>query len=340
MKKIYIFLTAVILMICMTTAANANWAEKRVLSLNEKNQDRLLLGEYHLYVFFVQETQFYKFEFENQSIESRLNVGFADEFLNYFIGKMTVSLYDENEKELAKKDIKCGYTGSISMKLEGGKMYYVYIDSTIAGNYSVVAEKLSDMGGDNWKEASEISSYNNISAAIDAPNDEDWYCFKTDSSESFFDFEIENISGGYKEFETYEYMPGTGENPLKSLKKISLYSNNSNKFDFQAKTNTIYYISVKSSSEGGYVIKSQQNIDSLSGDMKNAHRIETEKEYVSSFDGKQDYDWLKFKTSAGKAFYEIVFNRLDDGNYSTVAIYDEDGNKVTESTRLAKSIKI
>ncbi len=341
MKRLIIcFLTIFLFATCNSNTVSAEIVGRRTLGLNEKVQESLSIVGYDQYDFSADETQFYKFEFENQSIETNLNIGFADELLNFFVGKMTVSIYDENNKQLAKKDIKCGYNESISLKLQSDMKYYIYVDSAVTGNYSVVVKKLADLGGDTWNSASKIQRSGIISAAIDVGYDEDWYSFETSSMESFLDYKAENISGGHKEIEIYEYIEGAGEFPLKSIQKTSLYAGNSITLNFQLKTNSTYYISVKSSSEGGYILELQQNIDSLSGEMKNAYKIETEKEYVSSFDGDKDYDWMKFKTSGSDAYYEVVFKNLGDDHYTTVAIHDESGNEIKKVRQYAKEINI
>ncbi len=119
MKRIIFVVTIlIVIVLCSCLTVNAAAGE---LKVGEKQQSRLLLGQYHSYNFYCDETQYYEFQFENQSIETRINVGFADELLNYFVGKMTVSIYDENEKNLVTKDVKCGYTGKIFLKLNESK---------------------------------------------------------------------------------------------------------------------------------------------------------------------------------------------------------------------------
>ena len=238
MKRLVIcFLTIFLFATFSSNTANAEIVGRRTLVLNEKVQESLSIVGYDQYDFSPDETQFYKFEFENQSIETKLNIGFADELLNFFVGKMTVSIYDENNKELAKKDIKCGYNASVSLKLESGMKYYIFVDSAVTGNYSVVVKKLADLGGDTWNSASKIQISGTVAAAIDAEYDEDWYYFETNSMESFLDYKVENISGGYKEIEMYEYIEGAGEIPLKRIQKTSLYAGNSTMLNFQLKTN-------------------------------------------------------------------------------------------------------
>ncbi len=338
MKKC-IFVVTILMVIVLGCCLTVN-AVAGELKVGEKQQSRLLLGQYHSYNFYCDETQYYEFQFENQSIETRINVGFADEFLNFFVGKMTVSVYDENEKCLAAKDIKCGYTGKIFLKLNKSTKYNIYVDSTIVGNYSVSVKKLGDAGGDTMENANIISASDKICAAIDAPNDQDWYFFETDNQNSFCDVEIENISGGYKEFTLYEYVSGAGQTPLKVLKDISSYSGGKNNFNVKLEKNKKYYVQLTSSAEGGYILTLDRSIDSVGDDIDEAHKIDLNQSYVSSFDGKDDADWIKIKTSDVDAYYDISIDRLGDYAYTEIIVCDENGNEVKKSNMHCSDLNI
>ncbi len=204
----------------------------------------------------------------------------------------------------------------------------------------MLVKKLGDAGGDTWENANIISASDKICAAIDARNDQDWYFFETDNQNSFCDVEIENISGGYKEFTLYEYVSGAGQTPLKVLKDISSYSGGRNTFNVKLERNKKYYVQLTSSAEGGYVLTLDRSIDSVGDDIDEAHKIDLNRSYISSFDGKDDADWMKIKTSDVEAYYDISIDRLGDYAYTVIIVCDESGNEIKKSNMHCSDLNV
>ncbi|MBQ7160371.1 MAG: S-layer homology domain-containing protein [Clostridia bacterium] len=277
------------------------------------------------------ETQYYKFDLRNQSIEARTGVGIADSFLNLFVGKMTVSVFDQYDERLTSFDVKCGYSASISLKFQEGKTYYISVYSTVDGNYTIKASKLNDIGGNTWRQAVDIEPSGNIVSAIDAAGDKDWLSFVADDVPSFYYYQLESIQSSTLYFNLYEYVEGAGDNPLRNVLDFSVSSNNKGSRDVRLKEGAKYYLcfSSTSSGTGGYVLNCIERIDGLGDEKSLAYSVDRDVEMASSFDGTTDYDWVKFKTASYDAYYHFNFSSSNK-SYQNMTLYDEKGEQIAQ----------
>ena len=286
------------------------------------------LGTANWYKITPNASQYYRFTFYNQSVETRLGVSIADGLLNMFLGKMSIVIYDSYDAILAEGDVKCGYSGSVSLRLEKGQTYYIKLTSTVAGNYRMTTTYFADVGANSWSGAEDMLSNGQMISSIDADGDTDWFKFVADEEQSFYRFALENINGsGNKYFYLYEYVAGAGETPLRDVWNFSVSKGSTVSKDAQLKEGHTYYYRI-SGSVGGYQLNVGQTLDVAGSEFKTAYAIDTDTKYTTSFDGEGDVDYFKFTTGDQPAYYHFDLDVLySDNTYLTFYLYDEAGNE-------------
>ena len=277
--------------------------------------------------------QYYRFTFYNQSIETRLGISVADSLLNLFLGKMSIVIYDSYDAVLAEGHVKCGYTGSVSLRLEKGQTYYVKLTSTVAGNYRMTTANFADIGANSWSGAEDMLSNGQLISSIDADSDVDWFQFVADEEQSYYRFALENINGsGDKTFYLYEYVAGAGETPLRDVWHFSVGKGKTVSKDAQLKEGHTYYYRIAGST-GGYQLNVSQTLDVAGPDFETAYAIETDTKYTTSFDADGDTDYFKFTTGDQYAYYhfdmDLLFSPRTDIYFH---LYDEAGNDIGGQT--------
>ena len=287
------------------------------------------LGTPNWYKITPNNSQYYRFTFYNQSVETRLGVSVADSLLNMFLGKMSVVIYDSYDAVLADGDVKCGYDGSVSLRLEQGQTYYIKLTSTVAGNYKLVTENFADIGENQWNTAQDMLTNGQLISSVDAQDDTDWFQFTADREQSFYRFSLENISGnGDMKFNLYEYVAGAGETPLREVLNFSVRKGNTAGKDISLKEGQLYYYCI-SGGVGGYQLNVSQTLDVAGSTNETAYPMETGKKYTTSFDGTGDLDAFTFITDSKEAYYHFDFDSYYDGSdYLYFSLYDEAGNEV------------
>ena len=276
-------------------------------------------------------SQYYRFTFHNQSVETRLGISIADSLLNLFLGKMSIVIYDSYDAILAEGDVKCGYTGSVSLRLEKGQTYYIKLTSTVAGNYRLTTTYFADIGANSWSGAEDVLSNGQFISAIDADGDTDWFKFVADEEQSFYRFYLENINGnGTKSFHLYEHVPGAGETPLRDVWNFSVSKGSTGSKDAQLKEGHTYYYRI-SGSVGGYQLNVSQTLDVAGPDFETAYEIERDQKYTTSFDGNGDMDYFKFETGSEEAYYHFNITSLFSNGSIDYYVYDDAGNKLVGS---------
>ena len=286
------------------------------------------LGTTHWYKITPNANQYYRFTIYNQSIEVRTGISFADNTLNLFLGKINVTIYDSYDAVMAEGSVKCGYTGSVSLKLTQNHTYYLKVSSTIAGNYRIKTAAFADIGADSWNGAEDALSNGQLISSVDADSDKDWFKFVADSERSYYNFQLENISGSsYMYFKLYEYVPGAGETPLRHIFEYDVYKGNTKSRDTQLKEGVTYYYCI-SGSKGGYQLNVSQTLDVAGPDYDTAYNIDLEKQYTTSFDGTDDNDYYKFTTDSDNAYYHFNYESLSVNERRHIWLYDADGNEI------------
>lgn len=287
------------------------------------------LGTANWYKITPDAAQYYRFTFHNQSVETRLGVSIADNLLNLFLGKMSIVIYDSYDAVLAEGDVKCGYTGSVSLRLEQGHTYYVKLTSTVAGNYQVTTSCFADIGANSWSGAEDMLTNGQLISSIDADGDTDWFRFVADEEQSYYRFSLENINGsGNKYFYLYEYVAGAGETPLRDVWNFSVSKGTTNSKDVQLTEGHTYYYRI-SGSVGGYQLKVNQTLDVAGSEFATAYAIDTDKKYTTSFDGEGDVDYFAFTTADQPAYYHFDLALLfSDNTYVRFYLYDAQGNEI------------
>lgn len=305
----------------------------------------------HRYKFVADEDQYYRFTFLNQSVETRapaystLGNILASLFDMTFNG-LFVSVYDAHELPLASKRYMGGYTGSISLNLKKGETYYIEVTANEAdGNYRFTAEKLNDIGANTWQTALEVEPTQIFVSSVDAPGDQDWFKFRADSTLSFQDFSLENISSFSKIYlYLYEYVPGAGEKPLRYVDEFySSYTNTTHK-DYQLKKGSLYYYCVTSEDIGGYLLDVTQRLDAAGSTNLEAYKVDTytydtvPTVITTSIDGSCDVDRYYFKTADFDAYYFFTRNFLGDPGYDAFTrLIDSSGNILCEYRNNSKN---
>lgn len=358
MKKLFCALLSILMMvntlivpICVNADTGINY--KNAQSLNEKSfyQSHFEHEMYpHTYKFIAERDNYYSFTIENESIEYRVPVytdylaNMSMSIANSFHGKVQVEIYNSREKLLGSGYVRCGYKGSISLKLNAGETYYIVTKAviTVNGNYSIGVKEIPDFGADTWKEAENIGIGQLISS-IDTGDDIDWYHFETDSTNSIYNFDIENISCKSNiYFNLYEYVEGAGENPLRNIIKND-YTNpgSKSKLDVRLNPDTKYYYCVEGAydSTGGYQVDITQNVDAIGDSMSTAYSdYQVGQKLVSSIDGSNDYDYIEFTTDSDNAYYYLTFSSLSGRSILVDIINSSNGSVLSAKADLGKSL--
>lgn len=311
-------------------AASTTKGSAQTLAPSGAVQDHLDgLGTANWYKITPDTSQYYRFTFYNQSVETRLGVSIADDLLNLFLGKMSIVIYDANDAILAEGDVKCGYSGAVSLRLEQGQTYYIKLTSTVAGNYRLTTACFADIGANSWSGAEDALTNGQLISSIDADGDTDWFTFVADEEQSFYRFSLENINGsGKKYLYLYEYVAGAGETPLRDVWNFSVDQGDTYSKDVQLKEGYTYYYRI-SGSVGGYQLNVAQTLDVAGSEFESAYAIDTDTKYTTSFDGSGDVDCFTFTTGDQPAYYHFDLDVLySDNTYLYFYLYDEAGNEV------------
>ena len=276
------------------------------------------------------DNMYYSFSIENQSVEARTGIAIADKFLNLFLGKISIQITDQYEKILSDFTVKCGYRGGVTLKFEKNATYYIKVNSNLDGFYRLKVKAYEDIGGDTWQTATESLTIGRFISSIDANGDEDWYYFETDDTDSFYDFNLENISGSSNMYMyVYEYVEGAGQTPLRDTFYIyASHSNTSNK-QLKLKPNAKYYVCVYlSSGIGGYQLDIAQTLDAVGDTQETAYEVEPDTKVTTALDGKGDIDYFKFTTKDYDAYYYFDIENLSIDTQYYIYLYDAQGNQL------------
>ncbi len=323
-----------------TQAASSNQGSAVSLTPGNEVQERFQDGfSTHWYKIIPSTTQYYRFTFKNQSAEVRTGISIADSMLNLFLGSMEVTIYDAYDTILAEGSIRCGYQGSVSLKLTQGNTYYIKLYSTVDGNYNIQTTAIADIGADSWGAATMVGATEQMVSALEASGDEDWFCFMADAERSYYDFSLENISGtGDMYFALYEYVEGAGETPLRDVCSARASRGNTCNEVVQLKEGATYYYKIYGSSgvTGGYLWDVKQTIDAVGNTVEEAYSIDLDTKITTSFEGEgdryasnQDVDYVRFTTAEENAYYHIAFESLSV-SYVELYVYDEAGNLIED----------
>ncbi len=336
MKKIGSILITSILFIVLFSmtvfGAGTNKGNATAMQTDKAYQSNLSLLETEWYKITPYETQYYRFHILNQSVEARTGIanGYLDDFINFFQGYLTITIRDQYDMTLAEYNIRCGYEGRISLKLQMGQTYYVFIKSTVTGNYRLTATKLADIGADTWSDATSAISNAQIISAIDTTSDSDWFTFNAEPERAYYTFNLENISGtSTMNFVLYQYVAGAGEFPMRKIESMSVGRGSTKSFNLQLEENSKYYYRIygDGSCTGGYQLDVTMRLDAAGNSMSEAYTVKPNEKYLSSYDGNSDTDYYVFKTSKEESYYHFYFNNLNDG-LRRFYVYDTDGNEV------------
>ncbi|MBR6563891.1 MAG: hypothetical protein IKK71_00410, partial [Clostridia bacterium] len=276
------------------------------------------------------DTMYYKFTFTNQSVELKTGITFADDLLNLFLGKFSVEITDQYGTKLANLSVRCGYEGNVSLKLTKDQTYYIKITTSADGYYKMKVEAFEDIAGNTWNAAAETASVGQLISSIDAEGDKDWFYFKTDNTDSFYEFSIENISGSSTmKMYLYEYVEGAGQVPLRDTFNISAYSSDISKKLLKLKPNTKYYLCIYlNSGIGGYQLDITQTLDAVGDVQENSYNVNIDTKVTTALDAQYDVDWFKFTTKDYDAYYYFNIDNLGITNDLRLAVYDKDGNEL------------
>jgi len=298
-------------------------------------QQSLDVGGSRLYRITADETQYYEFKIRNQSIEVNTGIGFADGFLNLFLGKMHIKIFDAYDDDVGALDVKCGYTGTLSVRFQKDKVYYIEVSSTVAGNYHMTVSKLADLGANSWTESTPTESTGQIVSEIEAAGDRDWFTFKTDEIRSYYYFSLENIQADTMYYYLYEHVEGASQPRTVRINGsdcISSSKNSTSSFNLQLKQNTVYYFCICSTSSGtgNYIVNATRSADAAGNTRsdEDAYKIDFDVKYTTSFDGKEDSDYYVFTTPEYDAYYHVSYTYLSFNGTAYSEIYDEGGNKI------------
>ena len=315
----------------MVSAASTSKSNAEVVTGSDTKQANLGGMSSHWYKVTPTTEQYYRFTFLNQSVEVRSGISIADHLINMFLGKLSVTIYDQYDMILAEGNVRCGYSGSVSLKLEANMTYYIKVTSTVAGNYRLTTKTFADMGSDTWSGAEEMLLNGQLVSSIDASGDKDWFKFIADEERSFYRFALENISGsGSMKFYLCEYVAGAGETPLRDVLEFSVSSDTTNSRDVQLKEGATYFYRIDGA-QGGYKLTVTQTLDVAGSDFDGAYTIPLDKKITTSFDGSGDIDVFKLQTGSKDAYYHFDFDVLSDiDGYLYFEIYDSMGNDVTD----------
>ena len=228
-KRILTFLVVAVMLFstlsCFCTAATSHYES---LTPGTPVQDRLDAGGKKVFSLVADEDQYYEFKIRNQSIEVNTGIGFADGFLNLFLSKMNVRVYDAYDDVLSDIDVKCGYTATVTVMFKKDARYYIEVSSTVSGNFNLTAKKLADLGANTWGDATATESTGETVSEIEAQGDKDWFKFTTDELRSYYYFSLENLQADKMYIYLYEYVPAA-DNQSMQVWKYHLYPHRAGK---------------------------------------------------------------------------------------------------------------
>ena len=337
MKKLLSLLTGVL---CFTmavvsltffsaSAASTSKSSAENITVGQNINGRLDTFSTHWYKIVPTKTQYYRFTFQNQSIEARTGLAITDSMLNLFLGQMKVTVYNSLDRALSEISIRCGYEGYSSLLLQEGETYYITLSSTVPGNYTVITNEFADIAGNTFRQANQTTATGQTISSIDGDGDEDWFCFTADSDRSYYNFELENISGtGTMYFYLYEYVEGAGDFPLRSIFDFYAYKGGTSSKNILLVPNHKYYyrVTASSSSTGGYRIDVDRRLDSAGNDAETAYAIDTGVMATSSIDGANDVDYYIFETEDYEAYYHFYVDSTNISDYVSIYVKDSINN--------------
>ncbi len=301
----------------------------------------------HRYKFVPDENQYYRFEFFNQSVETRvpLYVSFGDlaaALYDSFFGGLIVVIYDQNEAKLAQNIYMGGYKGAITLNLTKGQSYYIEITARQAdGNYRFSSKKLADIGSNTWEDALDVIPTETFVSAVDATSDQDWFTFLADSERSYYHFQLENISGTSRvNFTLYQYVAGAGEFPMREIQTVYASKGNTTSFNLQLDENSRYYYKIYGDGvcTGGYQLDATQKLDAAGNMLVEAYPIQIGTTVTTSFDGSSDYDYYSFRTDKDPAYYHFDVNFMAENQYYEFYILDANGDEIKYTRQYSKNI--
>ncbi len=330
-KKILSFILCIVLTLSLFPAlpvAAAPTTHATAVQVGHEGAYHLNEGGHHWYRITATETQYHSFIFRNKSLEANTGIGFLDSFVNLFVGKMTVEVYDQLDEHLASLDVKCGYNGTLSLNLTQGETYYFKVSSSVSGNYTMNVKMLNDLGGNNWKNSLETTSTGQLISRVDAAGDQDWFKFTTDDNRSFVNFSLENVQAGTLELWVYESVGGNEDTLPRDVFNFDVYNNNTKSKSTELKPNTTYYFCIQgeNNATGDYILSLERSIDAAGPDKETAYLLQRDVKYTSSFDGPYDTDYYKFTTGDQPAYYLFDFKGTVFTYSVGVTVYDEAGN--------------
>lgn len=207
------------------------------------------------------------------------------------------------------------------VKLSTNHTYYVKVTGTWGntGSYKFTITKTKDDVKDSPEEAQKVKVGSKVKKAIQNTEDEDWFSFTTDSSDSFYEFSFSNTGAdGYLSYTVYEDKDAT-----KELKHDTIGSKTSRDENLVklAKKHT-YYVKVDTKgwgAVGDYTFQVTKTEDDVADTVTDAAACELNETAKYAIQNPQDTDYFQFKTT-GFENYTLTFSNVSSEQL-TVTIY-------------------
>ena len=261
---------------------------------------------------------FYSFNIKGYDGEYDLNYDiYSDAEMTEKVFGLYSSSGENNEYDLQKK-------------IKPSTQYYIKISAVNMKYKFTVKKYATDDLGDNRTDLNEFKIGAEQCGVINNANDVDYYTFKTDSSNSFYYFDVKSIDGyiEYKIFsdaemteEVFGLYSGEGEAQHYNLEK-------------KLKPSTQYYLQMSGGLEMDqvhYQFCIRKVVDDVEDSAGKAKKLDLNKSYNQKINNDSDIDCFKFSTS-NYIDYDITFKSTTEEGNVDYAIY-----KDKEMTVLLKS---
>jgi len=214
--------------------------------------------------------------------------------------------------------------------------YYLTIKGDEGCTYKFNVVKTPDDVSDSVDGAEAVAVGVETAKIIQNEKDEDWFCFTTDESDSFYELVIANTSEKNMEYALYEDKEST-----KELEKSRVWAKESALYNIgKANKNHTYFIKVWGDADCTYKINVVKTPDDVSDSADGAQAVAVGAEVVKAVQNKKDEDWFSFTIDASDSYYEFVIANTSEQHMNYVIYEDKEATKkVEESSIWAKTTK-
>ncbi|MBO5373039.1 MAG: fibronectin type III domain-containing protein [Lachnospiraceae bacterium] len=206
-------------------------------------------------------------------------------------------------------------------KLLSNHTYYVWVDADNSGTgeYTFQVTKTEDDVKDTVAEAQEIAVNTEIERGLQNIDDDDYFKFTTDGSDSFYSFSFTNISMSGDAYYHVYYDENCTEYVAKHNNGVNAKATQTNNMVKLEKNHT-YYIKVFSNKVGSYKFSVTSILDDVNDTATEANSIALNDTRYYNIQNVKDVDYFTFQTSDFTE-YRLIFANIDLNGKVNIEIY-------------------